>query len=55
MKDETLTRLLLSRIDVLSAIKEERITLHSGSEVLVKEIAKALPFAKWTYQEIDFL
>ena len=55
MKDETLTRLLLSRIDLLSAVKEERITVHSGSETLLKEIAKALPFARWTYQDIDFL
>ena len=53
MKDDVLTRLLLARLDVPSALREERITAYGADPGLLRQIAAALPFCPWIYHHLD--
>lgn len=55
MKDDTLTRLLLSRIDLAKAVEEERVTAIGATAEDIREIAKCLPFTQWEYHQIEYL
>jgi GNAT superfamily N-acetyltransferase len=55
MKEDTLTRLLLSRLDLVSAVKQEFVTVVEGGMKEIKEIAKSLPCASWEHQQIDYI
>jgi len=55
MKDDILTRLLLSRIDILSAVKQELITVVKGEMNDIRELALSLPYTPWEYHEIDYI
>ena len=53
MKDDVLTRLLLARLDVPSALREERITAYGADPGLLRQITAALPFCPWIYHHLD--
>lgn len=54
MKDETLVRLIMGRVDLRSAIRLEQITAV-GDDSAVEALAEALPFTPWVYHEIDYV
>jgi len=54
MKDDILTRLLLSRVDLVSAVKQELVTVVKGDMNDVREVAYSLPYTPWEYHEIDY-
>lgn len=53
MKGETLTRLLLCRLDFASALADERITAYGADADLLMEIGKGFPFSRWIYHHLD--
>ncbi len=55
MKEDTLTRLLFSRLDLRAAVRQELVTVVGGSEPDVDAIARALPFAPWAYHHLDYI
>jgi len=55
MKDDILTRLLMSRVDVIGAVKQELITTTGGSAKDIKAIASSLPYTSWEYLPIDYI
>ncbi|MEW6355484.1 MAG: GNAT family N-acetyltransferase [Planctomycetota bacterium] len=55
MKDDTLTRLLLSRVDLVKAVEEERVTALGATPADIAAIAKSLPFTQWEYHQIEYL
>jgi GNAT superfamily N-acetyltransferase len=55
MKDDVLTRLLLSRLDIVSAVEQELVTVVGGGLKDVREIAKSLPYTHWEHHHIDYI
>ena len=55
MKDDILTRLLLSRIDLVSAVKQELVTVVKGDVNDIREVAYSLPYTPWEHHEIDYI
>ncbi len=55
MKEDALTRLLLARLDLVSAVRQELVTVAGAQEGDVEAIARALPFAPWVYHQIDYI
>lgn len=55
MKDDTLTRLLLCRVDLVQAVREERVTAIGAAPEDVGAIAKSLPLTQWEYHQIEYL
>jgi len=55
MKDDTLTRLLLSRLDLEAAVRQELVTAIGATPDDIREIAKSLPFTPWEYHQTDYL
>jgi len=55
MKEDLLTRLLLSRLDLVTAVQQELVTVIGGDDHDVAAIAKALPLAPWAYQHVDYI
>jgi len=53
MKEETMTRLLLARLDLASAITEERVTVRGGDEKIVRRICRGFRFCPWIYHHLD--
>lgn len=55
MKEHTLARLLMRRLDVARAVAEERITLHGDEPGDPEAVSNALDPCPWMYHPIDYL
>ena len=55
MKEDTLTRLLLHRLDLITAIADERITISEPNATVVGEIAEAFAGHDWVYHALDHI
>ena len=55
MKDRTLTRWLLGRIDLKSRIKENTVTINNANDQLIDKIVKGIPYYNWEYFHIDYI
>jgi len=55
MKEEDLHRLLLRRLDLDSAIREQRITVRTGDWDSIRRVASALTPAPWIYHHLDYI
>jgi GNAT superfamily N-acetyltransferase len=55
MKDRTLTRWLLGRIDLKSRIKENTVTINNANDQLIDQIVKGIPYYDWEYFHIDYI
>jgi len=55
MKDDILTRLLLSRVDLVNTVKQELVTVVKGDMNDIREVAYSLPYTPWEYHEIDYI
>jgi hypothetical protein len=53
MKEHSLARLLCSRLDLLSAIRQETVTVVGARGGDIEAIAQALPFTPWVYHYLD--
>ncbi|WP_407267924.1 GNAT family N-acetyltransferase [Radiobacillus sp. PE A8.2] len=54
MKESTLTKWLMGRIDFSSRVKEGTITVHNGNQNILDQLANAVPHYKWEYHQLDF-
>lgn len=54
MKEHDLARLLLCRLDLLEAVREERVTVV-GTREDAEAVAQAFPFSPWDYQDLDYI
>jgi GNAT superfamily N-acetyltransferase len=55
MKEEDLHRLLLRRLDLDSAIREQRITVRTGDWDSIRRVASTLTPAPWVYHHLDYI
>ncbi len=55
MKEPDLARLLMCRLDLLCAVREERVTVAGARPGDVEVLAEALPFSPWDYHELDYI
>jgi GNAT superfamily N-acetyltransferase len=55
MKEDTLARLLFSRLDLRAAIVQETVTTAGAGDADVEAIAQALPYTPWVYHYLDFV
>ncbi len=55
MKEEVLHRLLLARLDLEAAVREQHVTVREGTWSLVSRVAAALRPATWVYQQMDYI
>ncbi len=53
MKEETLVRWIMGRLDFRARIREGSITLVGGNKRIVDAMAEAIPFVHWVYHDID--
>ncbi|MFC1717856.1 hypothetical protein ACFL6S_29620, partial [Candidatus Poribacteria bacterium] len=51
MKDDILTRLLLSRLD----LEQELVTVVNATDEDVAQISRAMPFCRWIHQNVDYI
>lgn len=54
MKEETLTRWLMGRIDFRARVREGTITVCNGTDDIIEAVADAIPHVKWEYHHLDF-
>jgi hypothetical protein len=55
MKEEDLHRLLLRRLGLDSAIREQRITVLTGDWDAIRRVASVLAPAPWVYHHLDYI
>jgi GNAT superfamily N-acetyltransferase len=55
MKEPDLARLFLCRMDVLGAVREERVTVVGARPGDLDAIAQAFPFSPWDYHALDYI
>jgi len=55
MKEDALTRLLFGRLDLRSAVHQERVTAVGAEPSDIEAIAQALPFTPWAYHHLDYI
>lgn len=55
MKEETLHRLLLGRLDLAAAFTDERVTAHACDEQTRALLSSAFPFAPWVHHTIEYI
>lgn len=55
MKDAILARLLLSRLDLADAVRQELVTTTGATPDDVDTISRALPFTPWVHHDIDYI
>jgi len=55
LKEHLLSRLLMRRLDVASAVAAELITIHGGQPADTALLAEALAPCPWVYHPIDYL
>ncbi len=53
MKEETLVRWIMGRLDFRAHIREGTITLVGGNRRIAHAMAEAIPFLHWVYHDID--
>ena len=55
MKEETLHRLLLARVDLQAAVREQRVTVRAGDWDLLSRVAAILQPVPWVYHHLDYI
>ncbi len=55
MKEETLTRWVMGRLDFKARVREGTITVVNGNDRIVDAIANIIPIYDWEYHNIDFI
>jgi len=55
LKESMLSRLLMRRLDVACAVREERVTIHGDRPGDVESLARALKPCAWITQRLDYL
>jgi hypothetical protein len=55
LKEHMLARLLMRRLDLRSAVREERVTLHNGTAADADALSEALSPCPWAFQQVDYL
>ena len=55
MKEETLHRLLLHRLDLHQSIQAECITVQSGTKADIETVARIFSPCPWVYFELDYI
>ena len=55
MKEHDLARLLFCRLDLVAAVKEERVTVVAAEPGEVEAVAEAFPFSPWDYHALDYI
>ncbi len=55
MKEDLLTRLLLSRLDLEAAVRQELVTAAGAGPADIAAIARALPFTPWAHHYLDYI
>ncbi len=55
MKEHDLARLLFCRLDLVAAVKEERVTVVAAQPGEVEAVAEAFPFSPWDYHALDYI
>jgi hypothetical protein len=55
MKEAMLHQLLLARVDLLAAVRDERITVQEGDWDLVQQIGEILHPVPWVYHHLDYI
>lgn len=55
MKEETMIRFLLGRVDLSAALKDERITVTGGNDTVLSELAEAFARHDWVYHHLDYI
>ncbi len=53
-KDIFIERLLTRRLDIISAVQHNLLTIRNGSPEIAARLSEALPFAPWVYHHIDY-
>jgi GNAT superfamily N-acetyltransferase len=54
-KDEFVTRLLCRRLDLLSAVATDLVSVQHGDEATVRQLSAAFPYAPWVYLHMDYV
>jgi hypothetical protein len=55
MKDDILARLLMSRLDLEQAHRQQLVTAVGATDRDLDSVARALPFCPWVHNQIDFI
>ena len=55
MKEGDLHRLLLRRLDLDSAIRQQRVTVRTGDWDSIRRVASVLAPAPWVYHHLDYI
>ncbi len=55
MKEELLHRLLLRRLDLEAAVREQVVTVREGGREQVRAVAKVLAPVPWVYHHLDYI
>jgi GNAT superfamily N-acetyltransferase len=55
MKEDDLHRLLLRRLDLVSAVREQRVTVRGGGWDQVRRVASVLAPVPWVYHHLDYV
>ena len=55
MKEPDLARLLLCRLDLVAAVKEERVTVVAAEPGDLEAVAEAFPYSPWDYHALDYI
>ncbi len=54
-KDIIIERLLTRRLDVVSAVKHDLLTIRNGDGDIAERLGEALPFAPWVHHHLDWI
>ena len=54
-KDEYVTRLLCRRLDLLSAVQSDLVSLQQGDEATLRRLSAAFPYCSWVYLHMDYV
>jgi GNAT superfamily N-acetyltransferase len=55
MKEDDLHRLLLRRLDLEAAVREQRVTVREGNRKKVLRLARVLTSVPWVYHHLDYV
>ncbi len=54
-KDIFIERLLTRRLDVVSAVKHDLLTIRNGDMGIARRLGEALPFSPWCHHHLDWI